>query len=243
VIDPDQTLCILCPIGGTCDGSQVQGKDGLDVMWLKTDYQAIDGSISQRMRVIRCPPGYILVRDETVPDLDQCSICPSGKYSAVPALLGNVNKSTVSVNDVNEKCSRCPSGAECPGGNQVIPRPGYYRSQLQRRGWNRNSVRREKHGLFPVEVNYAQVLEQQRRKLRFKDVMRRVRAFVGYENEEDFVDDLAPEVYDYVPGNWSRQNRSTQLLLRQRRVSLTDVLDPGRIKNHRCDGVCLPVST
>ena len=33
VVDPDQSTCIACPVGGACDGSTVRGKDGTESLW------------------------------------------------------------------------------------------------------------------------------------------------------------------------------------------------------------------
>ena len=73
---------------------------------------------------MRCPEGFITVRNADFPVGDQCLICPAGKYSIVPALYTNLNKTVGDAKDVSSKCNKCPSGADCSGGQSVIPRAG-----------------------------------------------------------------------------------------------------------------------
>ena len=148
VVDPDQGECILCPDGGTCDGSKVGPKQemGGNVIantWEYVDYVSTNvqpNVVSKRARLLQCPPGYLLVRrrdDEPAdsgigdnPQLDQCSKCPVGRYSIVPAdFYGEqvLVESDVKVAAIGQKCEQCPLGAVCNGGDQIREKTGFYR--------------------------------------------------------------------------------------------------------------------
>jgi hypothetical protein len=68
-----------------------------------------------KMRILQCPPGYVLGREDKFPDQDRCTECPITFYSLVVA----TSNSTV--------CKPCPIGADCPGGNFVISKEGYWK--------------------------------------------------------------------------------------------------------------------
>jgi hypothetical protein len=67
------------------------------------------------MRVHECPAGYILIRNDLYPDQDRCLVCPAGSYSLNPVTS---NEST---------CKQCPIGGDCPGGNNVTAKEGFWR--------------------------------------------------------------------------------------------------------------------
>ncbi len=67
------------------------------------------------MRVYECPAGYTLSRDDLFPDQDRCTMCLNNFYSLIPA----ISNKTV--------CKPCPIGSECPGGNVVIAKEGFWR--------------------------------------------------------------------------------------------------------------------
>ena len=69
-------------------------------------------------RLIECPSGYVISRDESFPDQDRCVQCTTGFYSLVVA------KST----DV--ACQPCPIGGSCTGGDTVLSIDGYWRREM-----------------------------------------------------------------------------------------------------------------
>ncbi len=71
------------------------------------------------LRLSVCPPGYMLFKDDVYPDLDECQKCISGEYSLLPT--------KISINSGNQCCKLCPFGAECPGGNKVKAKSGFWR--------------------------------------------------------------------------------------------------------------------
>jgi hypothetical protein len=74
VLDPDADPCRDCPVGAACNGSALVGLvAGSD--WVQ---------VGRVVRLARCPPGYILVRDEASLDLDQCVMCPPGRQQPCP---------------------------------------------------------------------------------------------------------------------------------------------------------------
>ena len=69
-------------------------------------------SVAVRVRVVEdCPSGTILVGD-------RCEVCPEGKYLLV-------------FSPDTSECKTCPSGANCPGGNQLVTKPGWWRSDAR----------------------------------------------------------------------------------------------------------------
>ncbi len=73
------------------------------------------GTRYHRFRLIECPPGYTISRDDSFPDQDRCLICPSGMYSIIVA-----NSTLIS-------CLQCPVGARCTGGGFVEAIDGFWR--------------------------------------------------------------------------------------------------------------------
>ncbi len=70
------------------------------------------------MRVYECPAGYTLSRDDVYPDQDRCIVCTNGFYSLTPA----TSNQTV--------CKPCPIGGDCPGGNIVNAKEGFWRRMM-----------------------------------------------------------------------------------------------------------------
>jgi hypothetical protein len=76
------------------------------------------GTGSHRFRLIECPAGYTISRDDSFPDQDRCLICPSGMYSIIVA------------NSTSISCRQCPLGARCTGGNFVEAITGFWRRDV-----------------------------------------------------------------------------------------------------------------
>ena len=62
--------------------------------------------------VRECRKGEIILSDLT------CMKCPKGKYSFIDPMLINIKY---------QKCIKCPENSECPGGNLIYPKPGFYK--------------------------------------------------------------------------------------------------------------------
>ena len=99
VIDPDRGRCVDCPVGATCDGAALAGSPPGSV-WM-VDITGLE------YRLLSCPAGYVVVRAEAWPSLDQCVACPEGKFSAVPAEYGGALWTTVASN-ATQLCAVCP---------------------------------------------------------------------------------------------------------------------------------------
>ena len=87
------------------------------------------GGLEKRLDL--CPAGYSIMRlpPGNPPELDTCEKCENGKY-----LLHKVkyqgdrgNASAVGYSE----CRKCPENADCPGGNVVEAKSGYWRLQLR----------------------------------------------------------------------------------------------------------------
>ena len=149
--------CQTCPSGASCDGSSgvLLGDEGS--VWRRE---------GDRMRVYKCLPGYVLIRDDSNDQaralFDSCQKCLPLKYSAAGAqlyglepcmLLGTgespyrcpaiesrhvVGYSDIEVNGTwalspelaQGKCLDCPSGANCTGGDAVIPLEGFWKPNV-----------------------------------------------------------------------------------------------------------------
>ena len=97
VLDPDADPCRDCPVGAACNGSAATGLvAGSD--WVQ---------VGRVVRLARCPPGHILVRDEAAPGLDQCVMCPPGTH--LPPSLERPRASTEPLTGV-----MCPPGPHSP---------------------------------------------------------------------------------------------------------------------------------
>jgi hypothetical protein len=63
--------CHRCPAGATCQGGHFLGGKENTSSWVPED---------GKMRLVSCPLGHILVRDEANPAKDECIICPDGTF-------------------------------------------------------------------------------------------------------------------------------------------------------------------
>jgi hypothetical protein len=79
------------------------------------------------MRVYECPAGFILSRDDLFPDQDRCIMCLYNFYSLTPAISNN----TV--------CKPCPVGSDCPGGNVVNAKEGFWR-RMQGKEYGQDNI-------------------------------------------------------------------------------------------------------
>ena len=147
--------CQICPTGATCNSTtgRLAGFEG--------SYWGREGD---KMRVMGCDPGYILVRSDVhngaVAFLDACVQCLPSTYSLTGSWISrNVTDpcvwtgaagqpytcAEISRADVvgfqdssipgawtpnpdlaQQLCLKCPIGATCPGGFEVIPQAGYW---------------------------------------------------------------------------------------------------------------------
>jgi hypothetical protein len=103
-----KSLCSKCPKGALCpDGkSFIRLPDGGKAT---SEWEIVDGVY----RILSCPPGYMMNREEELPLDDQCKWCEAGTY-----MLEQSNYSS---------CLNCPMGAVCEGGDSVIAVEGFWR--------------------------------------------------------------------------------------------------------------------
>ena len=145
--------CQNCPSGAVCNGSGLNGFEGS--FWRRE---------GDKLRVYKCDPGYILVRNDeqngALAFFDACVQCLPSTYSLVGArIIGNTSDPCVwtglsgqpytcspiqenqfagfeddavsgtwtsSPDQAQQLCLKCPIGALCPGGSNVIPQVGYW---------------------------------------------------------------------------------------------------------------------
>uniref|UniRef100_A0A7S0Z359 Tyrosine-protein kinase ephrin type A/B receptor-like domain-containing protein n=1 Tax=Hemiselmis tepida TaxID=464990 RepID=A0A7S0Z359_9CRYP len=126
VLNPDQTDCVECPAGGSCDGDR----------FMSAPFSTFEVEGGSHYRVVACDPGYVLVRSSN-PAFDQCVECPISTYSLSPARWSpNASLSVQAVENAIDAvglCLDCPIGAFCPGGARVLPLPGFWREEVTRR--------------------------------------------------------------------------------------------------------------
>lgn len=84
VIDPNQHGCKQCPAGAKCEDE----KGAITFVPIHPAESVWENTSSGLYRLIRCPPGYVLVRDETMPVMDRCVPCPPYFYSVDEAIFG-----------------------------------------------------------------------------------------------------------------------------------------------------------
>jgi hypothetical protein len=87
------------------------------------------GGLEKRLDL--CPAGYSLMRlpQGNPPELDTCEKCVNGKYllHKVKYQRDRGNESAVGYSE----CRKCSEYANCPGGNVVEAKAGYWRMQLR----------------------------------------------------------------------------------------------------------------
>jgi DNA-binding beta-propeller fold protein YncE len=108
-----------CEEEGDFNSSNCQGR--VPGSWAVEQVSGRRGSSVKKtvFRLNSCPPGYMLYKDPMYPDLDECQKCISGKYSLL--------STKISVTSGNASCRLCPFGAECPGGDVVTAKSGFWR--------------------------------------------------------------------------------------------------------------------
>ena len=84
------------------------------------------------MRVISCPPGYVILRDPDRPEDDACVACPPRFYSTEQANFSSdagalVVRKEVEATSLPWCCLPCPKGSDCTGGAHVEPKANYWR--------------------------------------------------------------------------------------------------------------------
>ena len=124
--------CNNCPAGLVCSGgsSVVSAVPNDGSKWDKVVETGSLG-ITTRLRVSQCGAGHVLVRGKS-PDQDTCAPCPAGTFSRENASFSQSrmasDSAAVLVKDF-ELCATCPTGADCLGGEQATPRPGFWRGK------------------------------------------------------------------------------------------------------------------
>jgi len=117
-VNPGVPSCQSCPMGAKCENNMLIGEVGH--VWQK---EIADGSLIELQRLTACPSGYSLVRARFNPQADSCVMCTAQFY--------NIEGSTFSANGTDTvpgfHCKTCPVvGANCPGGNVVLAKPGWF---------------------------------------------------------------------------------------------------------------------
>jgi hypothetical protein len=77
--------------------------------------------VSGEYSLFACPPGYTMQVSNFTNAFSSCILCSEGTY-----LLEEVTSTETT-------CKPCPSGAECPGGNIVNPKSGFWKAPGTRR--------------------------------------------------------------------------------------------------------------
>ena len=83
---------------------------------------APDGGLQKRL--VLCPAGYLLWREESNADLDECRRCELSTYLLNPVSWTGSNITQTSA------CNECEEGSVCGGGNSVVAKSGYWRMIL-----------------------------------------------------------------------------------------------------------------
>jgi len=113
--------CLPCPLGALCEGANsfeplVDGSEWVLEAW--------EGAMAKRL--VRCPPGFILVSLTDKPALDQCVECPRGTYSVQEATFNPPVLISPASENASNLCQECEDGAECPGGNLMTPKKDFW---------------------------------------------------------------------------------------------------------------------
>lgn len=124
--------CNKCPAGANCAGFNAFQPVVPNSCWGNQSVVSGGGKV-MLMRVISCPPGYVLVRDDTDPTLDQCAECPLDYYglerSVYPGTImvaKSIKDLTGANSNTSSLCLQCPTGATCAG-RQVNIQFDYWR--------------------------------------------------------------------------------------------------------------------
>jgi hypothetical protein len=122
ITDSDYGTCLTCPAGVLCNSSSLRPIIAGSVWGQEAGLLGIS-----HIRLQSCPAGYILVRIEPRPEMDECVPCPFGKYSLDSAVLGG-KLDLVASSAINavELCLQCSTGVTCLGGSNVVSQPGYF---------------------------------------------------------------------------------------------------------------------
>jgi hypothetical protein len=100
-------------------------------------------------RLVECPLGYVIKREEEFLDQDRCIQCSEGSYSIIVA------KSTAVA------CQPCPVGGECIGGDSVLAMEGFWRQDvgLENRSITTARIYKCSVGIeFALNFNFKQFL-------------------------------------------------------------------------------------
>ncbi len=115
-------LSLPCVITDCPDGVHFRGKVA-GSLWEAEPAE----SGGKQWRIARCPPGYELHRDPSLPETDDCVKCSQGFYRLKPAFWQGPNVSLPT-------CYTCPKGSICPGGDIVKAQDGHWQLRTQSSG-------------------------------------------------------------------------------------------------------------
>jgi hypothetical protein len=117
--------CMDCPTGALCpDGARFLPL-AIGSVW--EEVRANNGGIQKRL--VQCPAGYALAREEAIAINDACSSCPEGKYRLLPSTLADLRASQTNLS--NPQCISCDKRATCRGSDNIEAIPGYWRLSLR----------------------------------------------------------------------------------------------------------------
>jgi hypothetical protein len=110
--------CSACAIGARCTGGDEFSPLVADSEWKKL-YE-VSAFV---MRVEKCPPGYVLVRDQARAGNDECTACLTNsyrlEYASYTQGIGVTDTQAVRTGSL-DLCLPCPPGTVCEGKAQVL---------------------------------------------------------------------------------------------------------------------------
>jgi hypothetical protein len=125
--------CNICPSSGAFCAGRDNFQPVVDSSCWQKVVTPVGNSHATLMRVVSCPPGFVLVRDNADATLDQCARCPLEYYSLDRAIypgeimvIKTLRDLTTSDNGTAALCLPCPAGAVCVG-PEVNVAIGYWR--------------------------------------------------------------------------------------------------------------------